>query len=201
VEPEGVGDSVGRLSLHGDTPPANVSSVLFVGNHVSWLDSLVINACRRVRFVAKGEVRRWSLIGWLAARTGTVFLKRGSSRGLAGVAKRMRAILRRGQCVACFPEGTTTNSKSVNTFHSGLFESAVQAEALLWPIAIQYVRDDGVIDRASHLWETSRSSRRSRSSSVVPPYTPDSCLPARSRAQPETGIRWRPGARKRSRAV
>jgi 1-acyl-sn-glycerol-3-phosphate acyltransferase len=136
-----------RLSLHGDTPPANVSSILFVANHVSWLDILVINACRRVRFVAKTEVRRWPVIGWLAARTGTIFFRRASPRELARAAKRMTAFLRRGHCVTFFPEGTTTDGTSVKTFHSGLFESALQAEALIWPIAIQYLRPDGVRDR------------------------------------------------------
>ncbi len=76
-----------RLILRGETPPGRVSSVLFVANHVSWMDILVINACRRVRFVAKTEVRQWPLVGWMAARTGTLFLKRTSPHDLARVTK------------------------------------------------------------------------------------------------------------------
>ncbi len=60
-----------RVNLRGETPPGKVSSVLFVANHVSWMDILVMNACRRVRFVAKAEVRQWPLVGWTAIRTGT----------------------------------------------------------------------------------------------------------------------------------
>ena len=44
-----------RVNLRGETPPEKVSSVLFVANHVSWMDILVMNACRRVRFVARAE--------------------------------------------------------------------------------------------------------------------------------------------------
>ena len=82
-----------RLTVQGDLPPANVMSVLFIANHVSWLDILAINAFRRTRFVAKSEVRRWPVIGWLAARTGTIFFRRASPREVARAAKRM---VRRG---------------------------------------------------------------------------------------------------------
>ena len=135
-----------RLNLHGETPPERVSSVLFVANHVSWMDILVINACRRVRFVAKAEVRRWPLVGWMAARTGTLFLKRTSPRELARVTKSVATVLRRGHCIALFPEGTTTDGTALHAFHSGLFESAIAAEALVWPVAITYTRPDGSRD-------------------------------------------------------
>jgi 1-acyl-sn-glycerol-3-phosphate acyltransferase len=137
-----------RLTLEGEMPPGRVSSVLFVANHVSWLDILVINACRRVRFVAKAEVRQWPVVGWMAARTGTLFLKRTSPRELARVTKGVSASLRRGDCVALFPEGTTTDGASIQAFHSGLFESAIAAEALVWPVAIKYKRPDGSLDPA-----------------------------------------------------
>ena len=135
-----------RLNLRGETPPGSVSSVLFVANHVSWMDILVINACRRVRFVAKAEVRQWPLVGWMAARTGTLFLKRTSPHELARVTKGVSASLRRGDCVALFPEGTTTDGTSIQAFHSGLFESAITAEAMVWPVAIKYKRPDGSLD-------------------------------------------------------
>ena len=51
---------------------------LFVANHISWLDIYALNAARPMAFVAKTEVRRWPLVGWLAARTDTVFLRRGA---------------------------------------------------------------------------------------------------------------------------
>lgn len=132
-----------RLVFQGERPPEKASSILFVANHVSWMDILVINACRRAHFVAKSEIRRWPLVGWMAARTGTLFLKRTSLHELAQVTQGVTASLRRGQCVALFPEGTTTDGTSLQMFHSGLFESAIHAEALVWPVAIQYRRHDG----------------------------------------------------------
>ncbi|MCF8208765.1 MAG: 1-acyl-sn-glycerol-3-phosphate acyltransferase [Rhodoferax sp.] len=49
-------------------------------HHISFLDILVLNARLPLRFVAKREVSRWPVVGWLSARTGTVFLERGSAR-------------------------------------------------------------------------------------------------------------------------
>ncbi|MBY0249212.1 MAG: 1-acyl-sn-glycerol-3-phosphate acyltransferase [Nitrospiraceae bacterium] len=135
-----------RMTMQGQTPPGRTQSVLFVANHVSWMDILLLNACQRVRFVAKEEVRSWPLIGWIAFRTGTLFLKRTSTHQLARVMKSTAASLRRGDCIAIFPEGTTTDGSSVHAFHSGLFESAIEAKALVWPIGISYRRLDGALD-------------------------------------------------------
>ncbi len=132
-----------RVNLRGETPPGKVSSVLFVANHVSWMDILVMNACRRVRFVAKAEVRQWPLVGWMAIRTGTIFFKRTSQRELARVTKSIATFLRRGDCIALFSDGTRTDCASVHAFHSGLLESAIAAEALIWPVGIRYSRLDG----------------------------------------------------------
>jgi 1-acyl-sn-glycerol-3-phosphate acyltransferase len=131
-----------RMNLRGEIPPGKVSSALFVANHVSWMDILVMNACRRVRFVARAEVRQWPLLGWMAARTGTIFFKRTSPCELARVAKSVATFLRRGDCIALFPEGTTADGASTHASHSGLFESAIAAEALIWPVGISYRRLD-----------------------------------------------------------
>lgn len=138
-----------RLVRRGAEPPATVSSVLFAANHVSWLDILVMSAIRRVRFVAKAEVRRWPIVGWLAARTGTIFLRRDSHRELARATKVIGASLRQGRCVALFPEGTTTDGTATRPFRSGLFEAAVSADALVWPVAIAYCGPEGSLDDAA----------------------------------------------------
>jgi 1-acyl-sn-glycerol-3-phosphate acyltransferase len=135
-----------RMIVQGQAPPGRVQAVLFVANHISWMDILLLNACQRVRFVAKEEVRSWPFIGWIAARTGTLFLRRTSTHQLARVMKSTAASLRRGDCIAIFPEGTTTDGSSVQAFHSGLFESAIEAKSLIWPIGISYRRLNGTLD-------------------------------------------------------
>lgn len=135
-----------NVSVHGRPMPGNVSSVMFVANHVSWMDVLLLNAYRRMHFVAKMEVRSWPLIGWIAAGTGTLFFKRTSPYQLACVMQSMTATLGRGDCIALFPEGTTTDGTSVHTFHSGLFESAILADVPIRPVGIRYLKSDGSLD-------------------------------------------------------
>jgi len=69
-----------RLEVSGPAAPDMSNGIhgLLVANHVSWLDVFVIGALAPATFVCKSEVRRWPLIGGLCAKTGTVFLERGS---------------------------------------------------------------------------------------------------------------------------
>src|SRR5262245_47992084 len=64
-----------RLEVHG-RPPGGHHPTVIVANHVSWLNIWVIHAVTPVRFVAKSDVRRWPLIGWLTARAGTIYIER-----------------------------------------------------------------------------------------------------------------------------
>ena len=61
-----------------------------VANHVSWLDIVVLGALTHTDFLSKAEVRRWPLIGWLAARSGTLFIQRGN--GEAAAAQRVARV-------------------------------------------------------------------------------------------------------------
>jgi 1-acyl-sn-glycerol-3-phosphate acyltransferase len=114
---------------------------LLAANHVSWLDVLVLASCAPAVFVAKSEVRCWPAIGWLAARAGTVFLRRTSGRSLLQVKNRIAQLLLAGGAVAIFPEGTTSDGEGVLPFRSGLLQAAVDAGGDVQPIAIAY-RDE-----------------------------------------------------------
>jgi 1-acyl-sn-glycerol-3-phosphate acyltransferase len=123
--------------LHG------ISSGLIVANHVSWLDVFILNAVVPTRFVAKSEVRNWPMIGWLCARAQTLFIERGKARAAARVSSLMTKLLQSGECLAVFPEGTTTDGTSVGHFHSSLLQSAIDADTLAFPVAIRYQDERG----------------------------------------------------------
>jgi len=135
-----------RVVASGEVPPANVP-VLIVANHVSWLDSYVVNSLNPARFVAKSEVRDWPIIGTVATRFGTFFLRRGSFRDAARTVTRLSAVLRGGYPVAAFPEGTTGSGAGVDRFYPAMFQAAVNAQAMVQPIAIRYLAADGTRSR------------------------------------------------------
>lgn len=121
---------------------------LLVANHVSWLDVFVINALTPSAFVAKAEVRRWPLLGWLAARNDTVFLQRGSRGHIAVVNREIGALLQGERNVAVFPEGTTTDGTQVLHFHAALLQPAIETGRVVQPLAIRYQTHTGAYSDA-----------------------------------------------------
>lgn len=115
--------------------------VLFVANHTSWIDIVLLHSQRAVCFVAKAEIARWPLVGWLAASGGTIFHRRGSNHSLAAVMQVMVERLRAGRSVAVFPEGGTGHDGVLKVFHARIFQAALDAEAPLQPVALRFARD------------------------------------------------------------
>jgi 1-acyl-sn-glycerol-3-phosphate acyltransferase len=134
-----------NLTMHGKPPQHGAGPFLLVANHVSWLDIFAINAAVPTRFVAKSEVRRWPLVGWLCVKADTVFIERERRRDLARLDNVIGDALRAGAGMGVFLEGTTTDGTQVLPFHSSLLRPAQQARAQVIPVAIQYRRRDGSI--------------------------------------------------------
>lgn len=132
--------------------PVDVSAVrngLIVSNHISWLDIFVLNAVIPMRFVAKSEVRRWPAIGWLCERAHTLFIERGNARAAARINQRLGELMQQGECLAVFPEGTSTDGAQVAHFHASLLQPAIDAQVPLHPIAIRYEGADGTRSSAA----------------------------------------------------
>jgi len=116
---------------------------LLVANHVSWLDIPVLGWIPTISFLSKAEVRSWPVIGWLAARGGTLFIRRGARGSADNAAEQITWHLVRGRKVLLFPEGTTTDGSGVRTFHPRLFASAMLAGVPVQPIALRYTLPQG----------------------------------------------------------
>lgn len=127
-----------RTSIAGNIPLQELRSGLIVANHISWLDVIVLNAVLPLRFVAKSEVRGWPVIGWLCARAHTLFIARHRRSDTAHTNLKMAEALQQGECLALFPEGTTTDGSRVKHFHSSLLQSAIDAHCNIYPVTIRY---------------------------------------------------------------
>lgn len=113
-------------------------AVLFVANHVGWVDISILHTQRMMGFVAKREIRSWPLVGWMATRGETIFHRRGDTESLGGVMLAMARRLREGRAVGVFPEGGTRGGAEVGPFHARIFTAAVDAQVPVQPVALVY---------------------------------------------------------------
>ena len=132
-----------RVELEVLGAPAPGGPMLLVANHVSWLDIVALHAACHCRFVAKSDVRRWPVIGALASGGDTLYVERRSRRDARRIVGEMAQALRDGHIVAVFPEGTTSDGRSVLPFHANLIEAAVAVDAPIQPVALRFREGNG----------------------------------------------------------
>lgn len=111
---------------------------LFVANHISWIDIMALHSQHMMGFIAKSEIRRWPVVGWVTTHAETIFLQRGNGDSLGLVMAEMAQRLRAGRAVAAFPEGGTRDGRELGAFHARIFTAAVEANAPVQPVALCY---------------------------------------------------------------
>lgn len=145
--------------------------VLFVSNHCSYLDVMVLGSLVPASFVAKSDVAHWPLFGLLAKLQRSVFVDRQSLRA-GRQREEMSARLEAGDSLVLFPEGTSSDGNRVLPFKSSLLAVAELEPGgrplTVQPISIAYTMLDGLplgrylrpfyawygdMDLVSHLWQ------------------------------------------------
>ena len=127
-----------RISVTGDVPLSEIKQGLIVANHISWLDVFVMSSVLPMRFVAKSEVRSWPFIGWLCARAQTIFIERNKRSDTIRTNIQAVEHLRSGNCMAIFPEGTTSDGTQIRHFHASLLQPAIDSQTSIYPVGIYY---------------------------------------------------------------
>jgi 1-acyl-sn-glycerol-3-phosphate acyltransferase len=129
------------ISVQGDFPERGA----LITNHTGYLDIIVLAAIKPCVFVSKAEIRKWPVLGWLAKMAGTVFVERGRGGSALRARAGLQAASDAGIPVAFFPEGTTTNGRSLLPFHSGLLAQIIEADQPVTAGFLHYTldRDNG----------------------------------------------------------
>ena len=94
--------------------------VVFVANHLSWIDILLLSGATGTAFIAKAELRQAPLVGWLCELNATIFVARGDRMAVAGQIAQIRDTLARDWPVTLFPEGTTGDGVTLLPFKAAL---------------------------------------------------------------------------------
>jgi lyso-ornithine lipid O-acyltransferase len=120
--------------------------VLFVANHASYLDIIILGALLpNASFVAKKEIEKWPVFGILAKLQETIFVERKvqlAKEHQQELAER----LQENRSIIVFPEGTTSNGQYILPFKSTLFSVTDMAgvDLPIQPLTIAYLGLNGM---------------------------------------------------------
>lgn len=114
--------------------------VFYISNHLSWIDILAIAGQSGTAFVAKEEIRGAPVVGWLSTLNSTVFVKRENRLGVAEQINQLRDALEDNWSVTVFPEGTTTDGKSLLPFKTPMLRvlEPPPPGVLVQPVLLDY---------------------------------------------------------------
>lgn len=143
-----------RITVRGE--PTEDRPALFVPNHVSWMDIMVLGAFAPMSFVAKAEIAKWPVFGYLAKLQRSIFVDRERRQTTSKTADEMIARMQEGEPVVLFPEGTSSDGNRVLRFRGALIGAAESLSRAtgdtVWiqPIALAYRRLNGLPSGRQH---------------------------------------------------
>jgi 1-acyl-sn-glycerol-3-phosphate acyltransferase len=111
---------------------------LYVGNHITYIDPIVVLMHVDANVVAKAEIAKWPLVGLSANIVGTIFVKREEKSSREEAAKAISDALHHGKSILVFPEGTTSAGPGTIPFRRRSFDAAFIAGVPVQPIALWY---------------------------------------------------------------
>jgi fatty-acyl-CoA synthase len=132
-----------------DLPGAKV----FAANHTSYFDvlPLMLGLGVSYHFVAKMEVGRIPFIGTFLRQMRHTKFDRSDRQSRLRQSEEIEKLLREGESVFVFPEGTFTGEEGVRPFQLGAFKAAVDAGAPIIPVSLagtrRFLRDGTYLPR------------------------------------------------------
>ena len=109
---------------------------IFVANHISYLDALIlVKIIRRpIRALGKTEIGGVPIFGFIY-KYAVVRVDRGSTQNRAKSVRNMKSILKKGISIVVFPEGTFNMSANpLKDFYDGAFRVAIETQTTIKPI-------------------------------------------------------------------
>jgi 1-acyl-sn-glycerol-3-phosphate acyltransferase len=142
-----------RVTVNGKENLNVAGAKVFASNHASYFDvlPLMLGLGVNYRFVAKSEVTRMPLIGSFLLQMGHVSFDRSDAQARLQQSEQLEKLLRSGESVFVFPEGTFSPEDGVRPFQLGAFRAAVDAKVPIIPVSLagtrKVLRDETYLPR------------------------------------------------------
>ena len=142
-----------KITRHGHPArPAGLDGgTLYLSNHVSWLDIIIISSLTHVKFVSKDDLISWPFVGRLSKDSGTLFLDRNNKFALRDMLKQIQRRLENRLNVLIFPEGTTTDGETVSEFRNALIQAAINSASHIQTITLHYHKNGELCQTAPYI--------------------------------------------------
>jgi 1-acyl-sn-glycerol-3-phosphate acyltransferase len=124
-----------RFTVEGPLPPAGS---FVVSNHVSWVDILLLASVYPSNFIAKKEVGKIPLVGFLSQFAGTLFINRERARDAHRMGTELKGLFEAGLTISIFPEGYCADGRQLLPFKSSLFSAAADLQVPCVPAVVHY---------------------------------------------------------------
>lgn len=130
-------------NVQGQAP---AGTALYVCNHRSFSDPLILASFIDTYVIAKAEVEKIPLIGKGAKMTGVIYVNRESKNSRSAVRQKMVETLLEDKNVLVYPEGTTNAQYQTKPYKQGTFMEAAKNKIPVVPVVLEY-------KKKKDLWE------------------------------------------------
>ena len=131
-----------KFTWSGQVPANPRRPYIVVSNHESTADIMLISHLPwEMKWLAKREMFKIPVIGWLMWLAGDIGVRRGSARSAVEAMRECRDRLEKKVSVMIFPEGTRSTTEDLLPFKDGAFRLAVETQLPILPLALAGTRD------------------------------------------------------------
>jgi len=156
-----------KVTVEGDEGQLERGGYVIIGNHVSYVDGIVLGSIFPIVFVSKREVKSWPVIGQWNTLCGTIYINRQHKELVGSLVQEMSGKLKQEANILLFPEGTSTNGEQMLPFQTVPLAAPLHNRSIILPTTIAYSSIDdqpvttanrdliywyGDMDFMSHFW-------------------------------------------------
>jgi 1-acyl-sn-glycerol-3-phosphate acyltransferase len=131
-----------RVEVRGEPP----GGALLAPNHSGYCDIFGLGSVLRCFYVAKNDIVRWPLVGFLFTSSYHIAVPRSLAKGLVMAIKGAKERLEAGHNVCIFLEGTSTGNDVVLPFYPPLTQPAIETGCPVVPVAVTWTCSNPKVD-------------------------------------------------------